>query len=545
MVAFSRIDLHDALSRHEIVPYFQPIVELRTGLLSGFEVLARWQHPQYGTIPPDTFIPAAEAYGLIGELTSSVLTQAFAAAKSLPRHLMLAINVAPHQLYGHALARQIEQARELVDFPLDRLTIEITESALIGNLELARSMAGQLKSLGVRLALDDFGTGYSSLRHLQALPFDEIKVDHSFVQSMIEVRESRKIVAAVLGLGQSLGLSTVSEGVETKAQAEMLLRMGCDYVQGWLYGKPVGAEQLSEVLTDTNMHAALKKKPASADSVDVEMLPSQRLAQLQAVYDGSPVGLCFLDRNLRYISLNRRLAEMDGVPIGAHLGRTVREIIPGIFPLLEQSLLKVLTGKPADDLELEVANPKNPASTLHILVSQHPVRDAAGEVVGVSAAVADITILRNTERALHESEDNLRRTIDLSPQIPWTAAPDGMITDFSPRWTALTGLSREETLGAGWVEAVHPDDRAATLESYLRSLQTGEPVDVEYRIRNMADGQWLWMRARAVPYRNAEGAILRWYGVAEDIDDYKKTVEALRDCEARLQAALNGMPAEI
>lgn len=199
-----KAELRKALKSAEIVPYFQPMVGIRTGKLVGFEVLARWLHPQRGTIHPDEFIPVAEQDGLIGELTETILLQAFAATAALKKDLNISVNVSPIQLRDPSLPEEIRRAAAMAAFPLRQLTIEITESALVDNLELAGSIAAKLKRLGVKLALDDFGTGYSSLRNLQALPFDELKVDRSFVSSMVQSRDSRKIVAAVIGLGQSL-----------------------------------------------------------------------------------------------------------------------------------------------------------------------------------------------------------------------------------------------------------------------------------------------------------------------------------------------------
>ncbi len=147
----------------------------------------------------------------------------------------------------------MRRAAEQGAFPLNHLAIEITESSLVDNLELASSIASELKRMGVKLALDDFGTGYSSLRHLQALPFNEIKMDRSFVNSMIYNRDSRKIVAAVIGLGQSLGLITVAEGIEDRTQADMLQWLGCDLGQGWLYGRAIPAAEIADVLAAT-MH---------------------------------------------------------------------------------------------------------------------------------------------------------------------------------------------------------------------------------------------------------------------------------------------------
>jgi EAL domain-containing protein (putative c-di-GMP-specific phosphodiesterase class I) len=217
-----------ALAEGQFLPYFQPIVTLRSGQLAGFEILARWKHPEHGMVSPDQFIPMAEKQGWIDALTQQLLWKAFAVADCLPEPLTLSVNISPVQLQNLALPGLILNAAEGAGFSLNRLVIEITESALIDNLDCSRSIAEELKVLGCRLSLDDFGTGYSSLSHLQALPFDELKIDRSFVSSMTEKRASRKIVAAVVGLGQSLGLRTIGEGIETREQAETMLWLGCD-----------------------------------------------------------------------------------------------------------------------------------------------------------------------------------------------------------------------------------------------------------------------------------------------------------------------------
>jgi EAL domain-containing protein (putative c-di-GMP-specific phosphodiesterase class I) len=197
-------EVRSAIESNSLVPCFQPTYELRTGRLNGFEVLARWQHPRLGLFLPENFIAVAEENGLIGQLGNQILRKAFLSAPMLPEPLVLAVNVSPIQLQASNLANQIHKAAEAAGFSLKRLVVEITESALVTNPLSAQKIAIELKSLGCRLALDDFGTGYSSLRHLQALPFDELKIDRSFVQSMTSERESRKIVASVVGLGYSL-----------------------------------------------------------------------------------------------------------------------------------------------------------------------------------------------------------------------------------------------------------------------------------------------------------------------------------------------------
>src|ERR1700731_1622623 len=244
----SPMDLCRAIDNREIVPWFQPIVDLRTGLLSGFEVLARWHHPERGLVLPSEFIPEAEGTALIGPLMDLILAQAFEAAVAFPEHLTLSVNISPLQLRNRFLPAQMQRAVERGGFPFQKLIVEITESALVPNLELGARIAKDLKALGVQLALDDFGTGYSCLRHLQALPFDKIKIDASFVQSMTSQRESRKIVAAVVGLGISLGLETVGEGIEEKEHADLLFSLGCDLGQGWWHGRPMPATELAAIL---------------------------------------------------------------------------------------------------------------------------------------------------------------------------------------------------------------------------------------------------------------------------------------------------------
>ncbi len=398
-------NLRRALENGEFLPYFQPLVVLATGKLHGFEVLARWEHPALGIIAPDIFIPMAESHGLIGELSSQVLRKAFEAFALHEKGLRLAFNISALQLKDLTLPRHIRQLAEDAGFLLECATVEITESAMAEDMTSARSISADFKAMGCRIALDDFGTGYSSLYHLKSLPFDELKVDRTFVSSMTTERESRKIVAAVVGLGQSLGLKTVAEGVETQGQADMLVRLGCDIGQGWHYGRPAPAEQLPSRI-DLRRPRAVSHggdEGVGHSVVCREGLPSQRLAQLQAVYDGAPVGLAFVDRNLKYININRRLAEMHGLSIEDHYGRTLAEVIPELYPLLETRVQEALKGNGTCDLEIrEPASHGNDRRTF--LVSYQPAFDEAGEVVGISCAVKDFTARKAAEDKLRQYE---------------------------------------------------------------------------------------------------------------------------------------------
>ena len=250
-----RAERRQAVADDEIVPYFQPLVEMDTGRPIGVEMLARWPHAIRGMVSPVQFIPVVENLGLIGTMTDNLIRQACRAAAGWPEGIVLACNISPLQLRDPDLPEMIRRTLEETGLPAHRLELEITENALVGDLDMARSLLRQLKALGVRLALDDFGTGYSSLRHLKSLPFDKLKIDASFVRVMADDEESRKIVSAVIGLGRSLGLTTVAEGVETEDIAALLRGLGCDVGQGWLFGRPAAAEATTALLARSRAEA--------------------------------------------------------------------------------------------------------------------------------------------------------------------------------------------------------------------------------------------------------------------------------------------------
>jgi diguanylate cyclase (GGDEF)-like protein len=245
--------MRNGIPREEFVPYFEQQIDLTTGRLGGFEVLARWDHPTKGLIQPDAFIGIAEETGMIADLSMSVMRQALLEAKNWDPSLLISVNVSPIQLKDPWLAQKIVKLLVETGFPANRLEVEITETSLFENLTLAQSIVGSLKNQGIRLALDDFGTGYSSLAHLRALPFDRIKIDKSFVVSIIENPESAAIVNAITRLGDSLGLPVTAEGIEDEAIEERLRQLGCHRGQGWHFGKPTSIGQTRALLAQRNL----------------------------------------------------------------------------------------------------------------------------------------------------------------------------------------------------------------------------------------------------------------------------------------------------
>jgi diguanylate cyclase (GGDEF)-like protein len=243
------------LEHGQFIPYFEPQVDLITGEITGFEVLARWNHPLSGIIAPDEFSPIAEEIGLIGRLSEQVIGEALREAASWDPRLTISVNISPAQLTDAWLAQRIVRMLTETSFPAERLIVEITESSLFTDIELARSIVTSLKNQGIRLALDDFGTGFSSLSSLRLLPFDMIKIDRSFVMNVHDNKENMAIIRAVTTLAGALSVPVCVEGIESEEVYKAVVTLRCGLGQGWYFGRPMRADEAVE-LVRTNRRSA-------------------------------------------------------------------------------------------------------------------------------------------------------------------------------------------------------------------------------------------------------------------------------------------------
>ncbi len=243
-----RVELGEALSRHEFVLHYQPIVEVETGRPVGFEALLRWEHPRRGLVEPMRFIPMAEETELIVPIGRWVLMEACRRAVELdprPDGLEIAVNVSAVQLRHPGLVDDVQRALAGAGLDPSRLILELTESAVINDIESAAVTLCELRALGVRIALDDFGAGYRSLQHLCAFPVDIVKLDRSFIVSSLE-RDST-VLSSLIEMAANLGMETVGEGIEEPGQLDMLRSLHCRYAQGFLFARPMPSDRLDEI----------------------------------------------------------------------------------------------------------------------------------------------------------------------------------------------------------------------------------------------------------------------------------------------------------
>ena len=254
----TEIDLRTGLKEGQFELYFQPLYSIHKKRVIGFEALLRWNHPARGMVNPAEFIPLAEETGLILPIGEWVVREACYQAASWPSDISVAVNVSPKQFTYPGLSNTILQALSSSGLEPSRLELEITESIFIADVEKTMATLHGLRSLGVRIALDDFGTGYSSLSYLRSFPFDKVKIDRSFVEDLRGDGNGHAVVRAITTLAQALGMETLAEGVEDVGQFEALEREGCQYIQGFLFSKPIAANLVSEMISSGANLAALR-----------------------------------------------------------------------------------------------------------------------------------------------------------------------------------------------------------------------------------------------------------------------------------------------
>ena len=262
----------------EFVPYYEQQIDLKTGKLTGFEMLARWNSPSFGIVNPQVFIPVAEEIGLIDKLSEMLIAQALQDAMAWDPQLTLSVNISPLQLHDQWFAQKLIKLLVEANFPPQRLEIEITESCLHENVRAVHSLLASLKNQGIRISLDDFGTGYSSYGQLSELPIDRIKIDRSFVSRLIESDDNATIIKAIISLGTGLGMPITAEGIESEEVLRELQTFGDFKGQGYLYGRPEPAAATCERLAELNLLAAKDKPATETAASNPEESPERKAA---------------------------------------------------------------------------------------------------------------------------------------------------------------------------------------------------------------------------------------------------------------------------
>ena len=281
-------------------------------------------------------------------------------------------------------------------------------------------------------------------------------------------------------------------------------------------------------------------KQRELEALALQLMTSQRqtaesLAQLDTFVMNAPLGMAFLDRELRLVRINKQLAEANGLSVEADLGKPLLEAFPDLPSERLEDYLHVLATGEAVTNRLMVGQPDIPAAAGRVWESSYyPVRQPDGDLLGVGVVTREISQKLRDEQALKDSEARFRSLAEAMPQIVWVTLPDGFVEYFNSNWFRHTGRTEPDSLGSAWLDALHPDDREPTAERWNRATASGHPYEVNYRFRG-ATGDYRWFLGRGLPQRDESGTILRWFGTCTDIDDAKRIADALKQSERLLQ----------
>lgn len=485
-----------------IAPYFQPIVDIGTGELRGFEVLARWLDPDQTAIGPDVFIPLARAHDLLAELTLSIVWDACTVAAEWPGNFYVAFNLPPALLQDAAAVDAFISTARSTGFPLHRIRVEMTEVEVVENEAAAEFSIAQLGQLGIKTMLDDFGTGYSSLVRLQRFSFEKIKIEGSFIRSLESDEASRKIVSAIVGLGKSLGATVVAESVENRFQLEFLAGIGCDAYQGWLLAPAMDAAQTTAWLADY--------RPARLRLESPRLSPYQRQYQLETLYEHSPVGLAFIGPDLHFVAANARFCAMHVLPHAEIVGHHFTEVVPaGLQPLAAKLIMQGVYAGISDVREIRM-----PGRRQTFLFSHDSVTDAGGVVLGLSVVCIDVTEAKQYEQALQAYEASSLDVTGEDRDVLWIAETSGEVIYVTPHVADDQQTALRHRIGA-WHRRIEPTDRDRVKKQWRRSSAGSTEFVSQFRVRCSGGWRPMVIRARLL----GRGGSARWFGFLAAADD--------------------------
>jgi PAS domain S-box-containing protein len=455
---------------------YQPVVDLSTGTMVGVEALCRWHDPRLGSVPPDQFIPLAEASGLIVELGRWVLGEACRRAASWSERdgrPVVAVNVSPVQLREPTFVGDVQAALAASGLPAERLCLEITETAMVTDLGQATATLARLRDLGIQLALDDFGTGHSSLTLLRSLPLHTVKIDRSLICSVAADAQEAVLVQLVIDAAHSLGRRVCAEGVEQVAQARQLVAMGCDTGQGWLFGRPASPPT--------------PERPWPSAPAAPQWLESSA---------GPPVALSGND-DLVLTTDRERLVTYVSASVRRVLGRMPSEVVGR--PLRE--LLGV--GHDEGPVTLELDHKEGGVRWLRGIVQ--PLRDATGSEREVLCVLSDVTMSVQREKALGDSEELFRSAFSGAPIGIALSDFDGRLLRVNPALAELLGHSVEELLQMTVSDITHPDDNDAD-DANRAEARSGSVTRHRVVKRYLhADGHAVHVEVHAATVESADG----------------------------------------
>ncbi|MCP3031691.1 EAL domain-containing protein [Halobacillus sp. A1] len=490
--------IKQALKSNEFRLYYQPKVDLTTGKITGAEALIRWEHPKYGLMPPGQFIPEAEASGLIIPIGDWVLKTACYQVREWREKglfpIIMSVNLSVRQFYQPDLIDRVRDVLKETGIDPGCLEMEITESMMM-DIDVANKVLRELKAMGVQISLDDFGKGYSSLHYLKNLPIDKIKIDQSFIQNCTQDNNDATLVKTMIVMAHQLNFEVVAEGVEQKGHVAFLQRNLCNEAQGFLFSKPVPAQEfvrkmhiVDRVIEEHGLPSNVTYKKWME-----EELQMARQELLETVRKQQGMILKFVKRDGKFIHTlcDGELLYRMGLTPEHVVGREMKEFLPKEVAEEKTAYYeKAWSGSKRVTYEAEV-------NGIHYISSLRPI-SRGGEIIEVIGSSVDITERKKTEEALRKSESKYRFIADNITDLIKVINRKGIVEYASPSHEKMLGYTSDGYFGEQIFDFIHPEDSERVYNKFKEMVATKQVQRANYRYKHI-DGRWVDVEARGTP----------------------------------------------
>ncbi|MEK0317292.1 EAL domain-containing protein [Cohnella sp. 56] len=514
-------ELGQAIDRNQLLVYYQPQLHIRTGRIMGVEALLRWQHPTLGIVSPGEFIPIAEETGQIIPIGEWVLRQACAQIKAWQDNGMepftVSVNLSPRQFEQSSIVDTVSAA--LTDTGLDAryLELEITEGMTM-DVERSSATLNELKKLGVKISVDDFGIGYSSLNYLKRFPIDTLKIDQSFIRDCTTDESDAMIIKTIISMAHHLNMNVIAEGIETPEHLIFLQQHLCDEGQGYLFSRPLPADQflqeygrIGSVVESLGLSASLTdqmwiQEQLRATRHDLETTLRQQQGKIMK----------FREEHGKFIHslCDGELLYRMGFTPGHIVGKELRDFLPPrTAERIESFYRKAWLGNDNVTYEDEI-------NGIWYLSSLRPIR-RGGRVVEVIGSAIDITQRKRAEEALRQMYARFRLIAENTTDLISVFDTDGKLQYASPSHEQLLGFALQSLEGKTLSDLIHPDDHNAAAAFFSEVVEKKKAGHEAFRLRHR-DGGWVWVETGCTPVLGGDGRVERIISVGRDITVRKR-----------------------
>lgn len=524
------MELRRALEQEEFRLYYQPKVNLETGMIEGMEALIRWKHPEKGLIPPVEFISFAERSGLIIPIGEWVLRTACLQNREWMKAglspVVMSVNLSVRQLYQPNLIDVVWKVLKETGLPPKYLELEITESMTMDKDQVLNIVKG-LKQLGVQISLDDFGTGYSSLHYLNDFPIDKIKIDQSFIRNCTSDTSNAAIVKMIIAMAHHLKMNVVAEGIETKDDLIFLQQNFCNHGQGYLFSRPLPPEELIQSFHQIEqivLHEGIPQEIYNQKLMQ-EALENTRRELRDVMRQQQGMIFKLIKENDRFIHTlcDGKLLYRMGFTPEQVIKREPKDIFPAdIVEEITKYYLRAWEGEENVTYYGEI-------SGIYYFASLSPIRKA-GKVEGIIGSCIDITEQKKAEKALKLSESKYQIIAENMLDLVVILDPKGVVLYASPSYEKVLGFSPEEYVGNQASTLIHPEDVPSIRTQYATMIQSKTPCQVEFRCRRANDG-WMTIEAQMTPVFDEHAEVEYLIVVGRNISERIRTEELTRKSE--------------